>query len=195
MNIQQAKSEKTKQTILEAVYQIVREEGVHAVSSTKIIKTAGISKGRFFHHFHQVEDLYLYVLDKYIEKTEAVSPQNFKNFRDFVSSYIKYNVSILEESPEEVAIIFYFFGYSQSNSKYQAKFREILKSSFDKWMSQVSIYFESRLSEEQKDRLLRLLDMYVCGLGFHYLIWQDKKLYQKVNEDLIDIVSNFFDQQ
>ncbi|MED7788778.1 TetR/AcrR family transcriptional regulator [Francisella sp. 19X1-34] len=195
MNIQQAKSEKTKQTIVEAVYQIVREEGVHAVSSTKIIKTAGISKGRFFHHFHQVEDLYLYVLDRYIEKTEVVSPKKFKNFREFVSGYIKYNFDILEKTPEEIVIIFYFYGYSQSNSKYKDKFKDMLKSSFHRWMSQISVHFETNISEEQKDRLLRLLDMYICGLGFHYLVWKDKKLYHKVNNDLVDMITNFFDQE
>ncbi|WP_084645248.1 TetR/AcrR family transcriptional regulator [Francisella uliginis] len=58
---------------------------MHAVSSTKIIKTAGISKGRFFHHFYQVEDLYLYILDSFVEKLEInLSPQKFESFKGFV---------------------------------------------------------------------------------------------------------------
>ncbi|MEZ4680001.1 MAG: TetR/AcrR family transcriptional regulator [Caldilineaceae bacterium] len=85
MNIRQQQAEQTKQRILAAAYQIVREEGIHTLSSPKIIEAAGISKGGFFHHFPQIEDLYLYMLEHLIQQFDAnLTPHKFNDFREFI---------------------------------------------------------------------------------------------------------------
>ncbi|ASG68321.1 hypothetical protein fh0823_13040 [Francisella halioticida] len=195
MNIQQAKTEKTKQKILKSVYQIVKKEGVHAISSTNIIKTAKISKGRFFHHFHQVEDLYLYILDSFVEKLgRKIPPEKFESFQEFINNYVEYSFTMLRQSPEEASLIFYFVGHCQHNQKYRNKFKNIIKNSFDEWTNRFPARFKLNLSKEKKQRLLRLLDVHLVGLSFHYLIVRNKEISETINSDFISMIINFVNE-
>lgn len=196
MNSHQTKTEQTKQKILQAVYKIVKEEGVQMLSSTKIIKKAEISKGRFFHHFSQIDDLYLYILDCFVEKLEVnLAPIKFKDFEEFLHQATEYSFFLLDQSSEEIIMIFYFLGYSQHNFKYRSKFKMILNSSFKKWANDISQYFKSDLSEKQKEYMVRLLDMYFCGLSFHYLVLGEKKLYKEITNDFIEMFISFIKKE
>ncbi|MEZ4548104.1 MAG: TetR/AcrR family transcriptional regulator [Thermodesulfobacteriota bacterium] len=96
------KAEDTKRRILQAAYQIVREDGIQALSSTKIIKAVGISQGGFFHHFPQIEDLYLYMLDQMIRQMDAeLSPKNSNPFENLYETQptIQYSFSINRRKP------------------------------------------------------------------------------------------------
>ncbi|WP_150467131.1 TetR/AcrR family transcriptional regulator [Francisella sp. SYW-9] len=198
----ESKAEETKKEILQAAYKIAKDEGFHAISSIKIIKTCGFSKGKFFHYFPKIEDLYLYILDCFIKQTssEVVSKKEptlkkFENLKNFINDYIDYFVNLLKESPEYAALIFYFVGHCQHNKKYRAKFNNIIQTSLDEWTANFPAKFTPSLSKEGKQRLLHLLDTYIIGLCFNYLIIKDDKVFETTVNDFKNVVFHFFDSQ
>ena len=48
---------KTRESLMEAAFGLVRAQGLAATSVDDICKAAGVSKGAFFHHFRSKEDL------------------------------------------------------------------------------------------------------------------------------------------
>lgn len=190
------KAEETKRRILQAAYQIVREDGIQALSSTKIIKAAGISQGGFFHHFPQIEDLYLYMLDQMIRQMDAeLSPKKFKSFREFVRNATNYTIQLLDRSPETITSLFYFLSQSSHKPDYRERLKAMLDTAFARWANDTAHYFGPTISKAQKDRLIRLLDMYFCGFSFHYLVLGDPKLYRKISDDFADMIINSIERE
>ena len=113
MNMRKEQAEQTKKKLLEAAYRIVREDGIHTLSANKIIEVAQISKGGFFHHFPQMEDLYLYMLDSLIQTIDQdLAPEKFADFRTFMRVTTEYLIAYLEQAPETVTTLFYFLNRS-----------------------------------------------------------------------------------
>ncbi len=191
----QQQAEQTKQRILAAAYQIVREEGIHTLSSPKIIEVAGISKGGFFHHFPQIEDLYLYMLDQLIQQFDAdLAPQTFSDFREFIRSTTDYTIQLLEQAPETITTLFYFFSQGHHKPAYQQQIKTLLETAFARWAADIAHYFEPALTETQQNHIVRLLDMYFYGLSFHYLVLGDKTLYRNISDELADMLIGFIER-
>lgn len=196
MTARKDKAEDTKRRILEAAYQIVREDSIQALSSTKIIKSAGISQGGFFHHFPQIEDLYLYMLDQMIRQMDAeLSPKKFKTFREFIRNATNYTIQLLDRSPETITTLFYFLSQSSHKPGYQERLKAMLDAAFARWADDTAHYFGPAISKAQKDRLIRLLDMYFCGFSFHYLVLGAPKLYRKISDDFADMIINSIERE
>ncbi|OIJ10224.1 TetR family transcriptional regulator [Anaerobacillus arseniciselenatis] len=72
-------AENTKEKITEVALQLFEQNGFHAVTVDKIVKTSGVSKGAFYHYFkskdellYSVHDYFItYVLDKAKEAYET----------------------------------------------------------------------------------------------------------------------------
>ena len=196
MNTRQQQAEQTKQRILEAAYQIVREEGIHTLSSPKIIEVAGISKGGFFHHFPEIEDLYLYMLDHLIQQLDAqLTPDQFDDFREFMRATTEYTMQLLEQAPETVTTLFYFFSQGHHKPAYQQQLKTLLEVTFARWAADIAHYFEPALSATQQSHIVRLLDMYFYGLSFHYLVLGDKPLYRNISDELADMVLMYIERE
>lgn len=180
--IQQA--ERTKRKILSAVYEIVRREGPQGISANKIVATAKISKGGMFHHFPQIEDLYLYMLDDMIRQMdEGLVPEDFPSLEKFIAHSTDFLILWMDQSPEIMSALYYFLSQSLHNPKYQERLKTMVESSFTGWAEKLSGYFTPALSKTKMQELVRLVDMYFSGLGLHYLIFKDPKFYRRLSKD------------
>lgn len=66
-----------KNKILQSSMEVFAEKGYENASTNDIIKKAGISKGILFHYFGNKKNLYLFVLDKTLERAvEKISAAN-----------------------------------------------------------------------------------------------------------------------
>lgn len=177
-------AEQTRQKILDATHSLICEEGIHSLSSLKIVQKAGISKGSFFHHFPQIEDLYLFMLDQLVLSfDEEISPKKYKNLEEFMRSSTKFVVLMLEDHPEYFSSIFYFLSQCRQKKDYQIKLQAYLESTFKRWTNDMQHFFPSGMTAAKKDQIVRILDMYFCGFSFHFLILQDKKRYTKISNE------------
>ncbi|MDW6004327.1 TetR/AcrR family transcriptional regulator [Vibrio mangrovi] len=185
-------AEQTKQKILAAAHQIVRNEGIHALSSLKVINQAGVSKGGFFHHFPQIEDLYLYMLDQLVQRLdEDLAPGNFTTLQAFIHATSEYTMQLLENAPESVTTLFYFLSQSHHKPEYRKRLQLMLDSMFEHWSHNISHFFRPDLTAEQRNHITRILDMYFCGFSFHFLLLGDKAGYRKISAQFAEMLADF----
>jgi len=177
-------AERTKTKILSAVYEIVRREGPQGISANKIVTTAKISKGGLFHHFPQIEDLYLYMLDDLIRQMdEGLVPRDFPSLEKFIGHTTDFLILWMDQAPEIMSALYHFLSQSLHNPKYQERLKTMVESSFAGWAEKLSAYFTPALSKTKMQELVRLVDMYFSGLGLHYLIFKDPKFYRRLSKD------------
>lgn len=65
---QEKRSSKTKNNILKAAAECFAEYGFEATDVNKICKKLGLTKGAFYYHFSSKQDLFLELLDRWINK-------------------------------------------------------------------------------------------------------------------------------
>ena len=68
--------EEKKEKILKACMEVFAEKGYEGASTNEIVQKAGISKGILFHYFGNKKNLFLYILDRTLER--AVDEINSK---------------------------------------------------------------------------------------------------------------------
>lgn len=67
-----SKGERTRTRILDEAFGRVVEKGFAATSIEELVEAAGITKGGFFYHFKDKNDLARQLLERYLEETETV---------------------------------------------------------------------------------------------------------------------------
>lgn len=92
----QQRSEETRKQIMIAAVELLCRQGYEAASVAEICKSAGVSKGAFYHHFPSKQKLFLSILDKWMGEldTQLMSfrspekniPQTIQDMADAIGS-------------------------------------------------------------------------------------------------------------
>ncbi len=196
MNSRQEQANKTKNKLIAAALSIIRQHGFQELSANRIAEVAGVSKGGIFHHFPQIEDLYLYILDSTIEQfNEDLDPYRYKNLGDYINFVSDYMMEFLDTNPERVIALYYFVSQSQHNIEYQKRLQIMMEDSLESWGEKISFFFQSPLTKTDRDFLIRILDIYFGGLSTHYLIFKDKRRYRKVSKEFGSFVAMYLSER
>ena len=85
------KSFEKREELIDAAFTEFGEKGYENASLNNILKEAGISKGTFYYHFKNKEDLYIYLIDILIqEKMNFFNKNiNLSNLNDDIFSILK----------------------------------------------------------------------------------------------------------
>jgi TetR/AcrR family transcriptional regulator, transcriptional repressor for nem operon len=79
-----SKGEATRRRLLDAAQRAILEKGFTATSIDELIAECGLTKGGFFYHFKDKNDLAKALLRRYIAEDEAVYDRIFGQARDLV---------------------------------------------------------------------------------------------------------------
>ena len=174
-------SQNTKRSILLAAYEIVRQDGVDQLSANKIAEAAGISKGGFFHHFRQVDDLYLYMLDELMVSLRRSAPvEDHDTLASLIDYLAESLIALRKSSPETIAMLLYFFSLCQQNPEYLHRMQSASRQMFSAWVNQLAILMESGTTSETMDEIIRLIDSFFLGFAIHSLLFDDVDRYRKL---------------
>lgn len=106
MKEKKQKSFEKREELINAALIEFGEKGYDKASLNNILKEAGISKGTFYYHFENKEDLYLYLIELLIEKkmnyfNENINPEDFnKDIFTLLKTMIKVGIGFAHYSPE-----------------------------------------------------------------------------------------------
>jgi AcrR family transcriptional regulator len=67
-----ARATASQQQLVEALSRVVRDEGYHKATATRIAQEAGLSRSGFYEHFASVDELALFVLDSLLAETTTL---------------------------------------------------------------------------------------------------------------------------
>lgn len=196
MNNRARQAEKTKAKIVAAAFQVVKTEGVQRLSVGRIIKAIDISKGGFFHHFSQIEDLYLHMLDLMIKQYEVgLLDDQYENFEECMEVITERTFSFMEDTPEFMQCLLFFLSQAEHKNDYKKKLALLTKSALQSWLEKISTFFDTDISKEKLDNLIRIIDMYFAGLSMHYMVFEDKNKYSEISKDFFQMIYLFYKQE
>lgn len=69
---------KTKEKLIIAAFELFSERTYHGVNAVEICKKAGVATGSFYHYFKNKMDLFLEVLERYVNNISSIQEQ-FEN--------------------------------------------------------------------------------------------------------------------
>jgi len=186
-------SQDTKQALLQAAYDIVRREGIDHLSANAITQNAGISKGGFFHHFPQVDDLYLYMLDELMASLQqAASLQKHPTFTSFIDYMAESLLTAYRTNPEIVPMLLHFFSLCQQKPAYLDRLRAASTRIFSAWSNQLVAYSDSGKASENVNELTRLTDAFFLGFGIHNLLFDDPARYRLLAHHFGEMAEAFY---
>ena len=67
-----ARATASQRQLVEALTRVVRDEGFHQATATRIAREAGLSRSGFYEHFASVDELALFVLDSLLAETTTL---------------------------------------------------------------------------------------------------------------------------
>ena len=106
-------SEERREQIILFALQEFAEKGYDQTSTNTICKKAGVSKGLLFHYFESKKGLYLYVLDKCIDKykkiIERIMPELSEDIVERISQIMQMKIKIFAEDPLSYSVVFEAF--------------------------------------------------------------------------------------
>lgn len=106
-------SEERREQIILFALQEFAEKGYEQTSTNTICKKAGVSKGLLFHYFESKKGLYLYVLDRCIDKykeiIERIMPKLSEDIVERISQIMQMKIKIFAEDPLSYSVVFEAF--------------------------------------------------------------------------------------
>lgn len=91
--------------LLDAALQVIREQGYAATTVDDLCRTAGVTKGAFFHHFATKDDLAIAATDHFAAMADRIfgsAPyRTLPRARDRVIAYVRFRQSIMDRELAE----------------------------------------------------------------------------------------------
>ena len=151
---QAARSERSRQGILDAALKLFSHHGYGATSVNDIADEAGVSKGNVYHHFPDKEAIFRALLDRYFE---AMSRPDFPFNRALASGSFPDNLEELGTAARETVIRYreyvalIYVDVVEFDGTHVRKFYQEMADRFDAFMKRHGI--ENELQDKLQDGL------------------------------------------
>ncbi len=87
----------TKSKIIVAAIEIFTTEGINGLTSGKLAKKLEMSKGTLFHHFENMEEVHVAVLDQVIDSmTKEIDAVEYASTEEFVNTVVNITFGNIE---------------------------------------------------------------------------------------------------
>ncbi len=140
----QQRSEETHKKIFEAASALFTEKGYDRTSVDMICRTAGISKGAFYHHFSEKNALFMEILQIWLDEITARLDQIFNQSTDLSQNLSKASEifnNLIDTSRLKIPLMLDFWRDSLSNpllwqraaspfNQYQSYFQQLLNKQY-----------------------------------------------------------------
>ncbi len=190
------KAQQSQQKLLMAAFVLLKDGGVKSLSAANIAKQAGLSKSTFFHHFAQIEDFYIYILDSIIAGfNQQASKEQFDSYENYIRFSLAFAFKFIEQSPEVFTALLSFMDQSRNKPETMTRFKSMCKNNVATWANYLKPLLPNGFDEQKTNSLAYMIDMHFIGLCQHYLIDPNKKRFTQITEDFILMIALFVNNE
>jgi AcrR family transcriptional regulator len=186
----------TRENIINAAFKILSKEGAKALTTSKLIEEAGISKGGLYHHFKEIDEVYLALLQMLTESlTEGFYELEFDSIDHLNDVLVETLFDEMEATKDVYAALFYFMSSVTKNPEYKDYLKNWSEGSLKKWGELYSKFYDHEISEDEMDSVMRMIDMYIGGLIIHDFILDDIPKYKKITRQFLTLMTDILSQK
>lgn len=179
----------TKEIIINSAFRILSKEGPKALTTARLIEEAGISKGGLYHHFKELDEVYLALLKMLTDTlTEGFYELEFEDIDHLNEVLVETLFDDMEATKDVYAALFYFISLSSKKLEYKEYLKTWSEASLRNWGNLYVKYFDHEISEERIDTVMRMCDMYFGGLIIHDFILDDVPKYKRVTKEFLSVM-------
>jgi len=184
----------TRDNIINTAFRILSKEGAKALTTGRVIEEAGISKGGLYHHFKEMDELYMGVLQMLTDSlAEGFYELEFKDIDHLNDVLVETIFDDIEETKDVYAALFYFISLSAKKPEYKEYLKNWSESSLEKWAGLYRNNLQNGISEERLDTAMRMCDMYFGGLIIHDFILDDMPKYKRVTREFLTLITGYLE--
>ncbi len=180
----------TKQLIIETAFNILLSRGGDALTTNTLIEEASISKGGLYHHFKDIEGVYLAVLEMLADTlTEGFYELEFTDVDHLNEVMIETIFDEIEAYQQVYIALFYYISNAVNKPEYKERLEKWSDDSLRNWSSLYTQFSNDKISEEKMDSAIRMVDMYFGGLIIHNFLADDIPKYKKITREFMNMIS------
>ncbi len=168
---------KTRQKLIDTTITLIGEQGYHGLTSSKLIKGAGVSKGALYHHYTSLDELIYEALQvMLVEMMEEMDPTQFDSFEAYLALFGDYMFGHMFKDEVKTKAFYSFLQVALFDTKIKLKLREFAEFSFAAFAKSIEHFYQGKLEKAEVTAMIRVLDAYFIGIGFHWFLFDgDKK--------------------
>jgi len=186
----QQRSEETRTRILEAAVKQFSINGYNAASVDNICEQAGVSKGAFYHHFKTKQDVFLALLDGWLQTfDQAIEASRGRPMPETFQMMTEYFPYIFESASENLPMFLEFLQQASRDEKvWQASvapYRRYLKQFASLIKKGIA---EGSFVDVNPDLAARLIVSTAMGLLLQSLLDPEGAKWDKVARDTVQLM-------
>ena len=150
-----ARGQDTKERILGTAQTLVLDKGFSATTLDDIIRSAGVTKGAFFHHFSSKSDLAKKLVERFAamdfsafdewdRRADALGEDPYQSLILFIKLFEEW----LDDLPEPFAGCMFAI-YVYESRQFDAEVNDFIKESFERWQNYYEKKFEAVLASRR----------------------------------------------
>lgn len=186
----QQRSEETRTRILEAAVKQFSINGYNAASVDNICEQAGVSKGAFYHHFKTKQDVFLALLDGWLQTfDQAIEASRGRPMPETFQMMTEYFPYIFESASENLPMFLEFLQQASRDEKvwqasvapyrrYHKQFASLIKKGIA----------EGSFVDVNPDLAARLIVSTAMGLLLQSLLDPEGANWDKVARDTVQLM-------
>lgn len=175
----------TKDHILLCAFKLFLDKGFRNTSMADLVKSAGLSKGAFYHHFNSKETLYQEVIDKYflayyaqpsLGKAGLQSvPEVEELIKGFYTVFVPEVISLTDKGLSRYFIIFF-----EAFGSYP-KFKETVRETYREYRVVLTAAFKNDGWKKPELEAVRIIAKYE-GLLFWLALYPEEDVLKRIGE-------------
>ena len=140
VTLQQQRAQETRRRIIEAAERVFGREGYGQAAVDDILAEADISRGAFYHHFGNKEEVFKALLDDHLsaEVVEMSEMSHASSFRELIERFVAYHLKHIESELGSGALSLEFFAAATRDeaiqgpvAQFHGRMREFLRSTLE----------------------------------------------------------------
>jgi len=184
----------TRDKIITCAYQIIGQSGYQSLSTRELIKQVGISKGTLYHHFDCVDDVIYAAMEKALyDAFIRIEPNQYKSLPEWLEASGCFLFEEFFTDKQLNNVMYSYLHICMFNEKYRARLEQAMEEQFKFLSTSCKRYFQDQYPDELMDRILRLMDIVINGMGIHVLIINDIERQQLIWQDFTQMVLSYID--
>lgn len=183
-----------KDLIADAALACFLSTGYGGTSVDDIVKASGMSKGGIYWHFKSKEEIFLYLLKKWMDETEKIIQDHLTGKESAVEKLARLKEQFLEKINEPVSAVIYEFNLQAKDEAVLKKLRALISDSKRKTILRDYILLAIRNGEFRPldaEAAANVLISIFEGIGLQWFIQsKDKKTLENTANMALDIFFN-----